>query len=144
MKEIPIPIISEYQVLTYHTNKKRGEHLVIMCGITPKQEEALDNGETITVTKKDCIRNHGFVINPKQVYCYGEVDFSDDSKDKQHIEDFKFLDSLSAGGYPIDSFDYDKGILTGTWYDTWSPFTVCQLAHCHIGKPKRVAIFREK
>lgn len=130
--------------MSYHTNKKRGEHLVVMVGITPKQEEALDNGETITVTKKDHLRSFDFVISPKQVYCYGEVDFSNDSEDKKHIEDFKFLDNLGAGGYPIDSFNYDKGVFIGGWYNTWNPFVVCQLAHCYIGKPKRVAIFREK
>ena len=81
---------------------------------------------------------YGFYFTdlPYKAISYGEI-FKIIRKD-----DFNFLNTLDFGGYPISTFDYDKGVFTGSWHATWHPFVVCQLMHAHLGKPDRVCIFR--
>ena len=125
--------------MSYHTNRKRGERPVIITAISEEEEKLLDDNKTITI-KRDNIK---FTVSKKNIYGYGHIDFSDNSEDKEDIEWFNILNNLDFKGYPIDTFDYDKGIFTGSWYSTWSPFVVCQLMHAYLGKPDRVCIFRK-
>lgn len=125
--------------MSYHINKKQGERPVIITAITEEEESLIDDNKTITIKRN----NSKFVISKKNIYGYGHIDFSNDSEDREDIDNFKFLDNLDSNGYPIDTFDYDKGIFTGGWYSTWSPFIVCQLMHAYLGKPDRVCIFKK-
>ena len=124
--------------MSYHTNKKIGESPVIITPISEEEEKLIDDNKTITI-ERDNIK---FAVSKKNIYGYGHIDFSNNSKDREDIDNFNFLNNLDFGGYPIDAFDYDKGVFTGNWYATWSPFVVCQLMHAHLGKPNRVCIFR--
>lgn len=125
--------------MSYHTNAKRGEKPVIITAISEEEENLIDDNQTITIERD----NQKFAVSKKNIYGYGHIDFSNSSEDREDIDNFKFLDNLDFGGYPIDTFDYDKGVFTGGWYATWSPFIVCQLMHAHLGKPDRVCIFRK-
>ena len=125
--------------MSYHTNRKRGERPVIITAISEEEEKLLDDNKTITIERD----NAKFAISKKNIYGYGHIDFSNSSDDREDVDNFNFLDNLDFGGYPIDSFDYDRGIFTGGWYSTWHPFVVCQLMHAYLGKPERVCIFRK-
>lgn len=125
--------------MSYHTNKKRGERPVIITAISEEEEKRIDDNETITIERDKA----KFTVSKKNIYGYGHIDFSNNSNDKEDINHFNFLDTLDFGGYPINVIDYDKGIFTGSWYATWSPFNVCQLMHAYLGKPERVCIFRK-
>lgn len=124
--------------MSYHTNRKRGERPVIMTAITEEEEKLIDEDKTITIKRG----NTKFTVSKKNIYGYGHIDFSDNSDDREDVDDFNFLNTLDFGGYPISTFDYDKGVFTGSWHATWHPFVVCQLMHAHLGKPDRVCIFR--
>ena len=125
--------------MSYHTNHKGGERPVIMTAITEEEEKLIDEDKTITIKRG----NTKFTVSKKNIYGYGHIDFSNNSDDREDVDNFNFLDNLDSSGYPIDSIDYDKGVFTGRWYATWHPFVVCQLMHAYLGKPERVCIFRK-
>lgn len=142
-----IPTIGEFQTLTYHTSKKAkgiNSRVVLMSYLTEAEEKQLDDGNRITIIRKDVEGHpHKFVVSPKSTYGYGEVDLHNGSDDADLIDKFKFLENLDFGGYPIPTFNYNESTLLGSWYATWSPLVVCQYAHCKLGKPKRIIIFKK-
>ena len=142
-----IPTIGEFQTLTYHTSRKSkviNSRTVLMSYLTEDEEKQLDAGNIITITRKDVEGHpHKFKVSSKSTYGYGEVDLHNGSDDANLVDRFKFLENLDFGGYPIPAFNYNESILLGRWYATWSPLTVCRYAHCKLGKPKRIIIFRK-
>ena len=75
-----------------------------MTAITEEEEKLIDDNKTITI-KRD---NTKFTISKKNIYGYGHIDFSNNSDDREDVDNFNFLDSLDSSGYPIAAFDYDK------------------------------------
>lgn len=143
----PIPVLGEFQTLTYHTNKKKAgiaSRTVLMSYLTEEEEKALDEGNKVKLIRKDLNgKEYKFVVSTKSTFGYGEVNLNNGSDDAELVDKFKILENLDFCGYPIPVFDYHHSELLGGWFATWSPLTVCQYAHCKLGKPKRIIIFRK-
>ena len=89
-----------------------------------------------------------FSVQMKDVYCYGEVDFTDkDTLDK--INDFKFLDHLEAvGAHVYSNYDYETHSCSSPkeyclWTETWHPAVLAKMAHGYLGKPQRILLFNQ-
>lgn len=115
--------------------------------ITPKEEDELDKGKTITI-KRD---NIFYTIDPKSIFCYGEIDFHTSSYDYWTIEDFDWLKHVDDSVAIPSRLNYDESTAycrkrsnTCTWFDTFSSAAIAQYLHCRIGKPKRTLIFLKK
>ena len=133
----------EIYTISSHIEGKKGT-TVVMTSITEDEEKELDKGNTI------CVLRGGFkvTINPDDIYCYGIIDFHDDSEDMDIMADFDWLSHLRFGGvYVPANYDYDKhcaysDINVARRYDTFRPEIVAQYVHGIIGKPERTVIFR--
>ena len=118
----------------------------IMTYLTKEEEVKLDNKETIEIDRG--IRH--FTINPRDVYCYGEIDFHNGSDDYKELAKMKFLNHLCFCGVWLEAnYDYDKHccyspIKRKQWYDTTRPEVLSQYTHGILGKPKRCIIFSHK
>lgn len=118
----------------------------IMTYLTKEEEIALDNKETIEIDRG--FRH--FIISPRDVYCYGEIDFHDGSDDYKELAKMKFLNHLCFCGVWIEAnYDYDKHccyspIKRKQWYDTTRPEVLAQYTHGILGKPRRCVIFSHK
>ena len=138
-----MPIKQTFAVMSSHIIDKGNSLSVIMTHITQEEEELLD-------AKKEIIINRGdrtFVLDQSNLYCYGSIEFNNNSKDLDTIEQFPFLDYLGPVGIRIPS-DYDYNthtcrspINSYRTTETWNPVDVCQYAHGYLGKPEKVAIF---
>lgn len=118
----------------------------IMTYLTKEEEVALDNKETIEITRGF----RKFRIAPRDVYCYGEIDFHTGSEDYKELTKLKFLSHLCFCGIWIEAnYDYDKHccyspIKRKQWYDTTRPEVLSQYTHGILGKPRRCVIFTHK
>lgn len=118
----------------------------IMTYLTKEEEVKLDNKETIEIDRG--FRH--FTISPRDVYCYGEIDFHNGSDDYKELAKMKFLNHLCFCGVWIEAnYDYDKHccyspIKRKQWYDTTRPEVLSQYTHGILGKPKRCIIFSHK
>ena len=117
---------------------------VIMAGITEEQEKDLDNGKIITIdTKLGC-----FDVDPDMCYCYGELDLSPNSKDINRIYEAHWFDNYDINIHLVSEYDYathsvKSDIRGGRWYESSNPKDYIPYLHGCIGKPKRIAIFKE-
>ena len=117
-----------------------------MIPIDENEEMLIDN-----IDKKILNFNRGdrtFSVQMKDIYCYGEVDFTDkDTLDK--INDFKFLDYLEEAGVRICSnYDYETHSCSSPkryclWTETWHSAVLAKIAHGYLGKPKRILLFNQ-
>lgn len=116
-----------------------------MTSITKEEEEQLDNNESIHIKRG----GFEFNIEPNDVFCYGHIDFHDNSADMDVISGFKWLNHLVFRGVIVPAnYDYEKhcaysDIKTYRYYDTMKPEVVAQYAHGCIGKPERTIIFKQ-
>lgn len=117
-----------------------------MIPISEQEEKSIDNirDSTLKFQRGDI----SFSVRMKDIYCYGEVNFTD-REDLNQIDSFDFLDHLGASGIPIWSqYDYEthscktpkKRLL---WTETWHPSVVAQMAHGYLGKPQRILLFNK-
>lgn len=117
-----------------------------MIPISEQEEKRIDNikDSTLKFQRGDM----SFSVKMRDIYCYGEVDFTD-KEDLNQIDSFDFLDHLGARGiYIWSQYDYkthscrtpNKRIL---WTETWSPSVVAQIAHGCLGKPQRILLFND-
>lgn len=115
-----------------------------MTHITENEEKALDNNETISITRGSCT----FKIPKNKVYAYGEIDFNKGSDDYNTLADMNWFDRMELHGVDILSrYNYKHNTALsdrkgGRWYDTTRPELVCQFKHGQLGKPKRTIIFK--
>lgn len=141
-KIVPCPTRNDYYLVAYHTKFKR--HLaIIMAPLTEKQEEILDNGESIDIK----IENTTVSIDADSVYCYGEVDFSPASEDCELIATFDWFDITDKVFYLPSDYNYKEHTATSIkhnvkYYDTKDCKKVARYCHGCLGKPKRVVIFK--
>lgn len=117
-----------------------------MIPINEKEEKDIDN-----IGKHTLIFHRGdksFTVSMKDIYCYGEVDFTDDDIMNQ-IDNFGFLNYLEDMGIHIYArYDYQTHTCRSPkkhclWSETWSPAKLTQMAHGYLGKPKRILLFNE-
>lgn len=118
----------------------------IMTYITEEEEKQLDNKKIIEIERGSRL----FQIAPRDVYCYGEIDYHNGTEDYNELAKLKFLNHLSLCGIWIKAdYDYEhhvcySSIKKPTWYDTTRPEVLSQYTHGILGKPKRSIIFSHK
>lgn len=145
MYQIPLPIYPNYHILSRNKSgilKKE----IIMIPIDEKEEEEIDNiGDEMLVFHRG---NRSFSISMRNIYCYGEVDFTNQETVNQ-INAFKFLDYLGIVGVHIYSrYDYKTHSCSSPkrhclWTETWNPAELAKMAHGYLGKPKRILLFNQ-
>lgn len=118
----------------------------IMTYLTKDEEVDIDNKKTITIQRG----SREFTISPRDIYCYGEIDFNTGSDDYKELAKLKFLNHLCFCGVWIEAnYDYKNHccyspIKRKQWYDTTRPEIVAQYTHGILGKPKRCIIFNHR
>ena len=142
---IKLPVREDYYSLVSKKLLDRRTESVVMTYITEEEEEVIDAGKTITIKRS----NLSFTIKPSNIYCYGEIDFSNNSEDMDIISTFTWLDHLLIRGVCIPSnYNYDKHECISRnkqpmWYDTTKCEVLAKYVHGCLGKPKRTLIFRQ-
>lgn len=143
---IELPVVAQCMTICSHIDKI-SHFAVNITYITQEEEEQLDNGDTIII-KRDGIH---YTIDPKSIFCYGEIDFHTSSDDYLTIEDFDWLKHADNSFIIPSRLNYDNGTAFHrsrnrpyTWIDTFNSAAVAQYLHCKIGKPKRTLIFIKK
>jgi len=146
MIEIKLPVYRECMSIVTHSNKVR-KASINLAGITEEQELALDNKQSIELRKDGII----YTVNYKDVYCYGEIDFSNSSTDLDEFCDFEWQFENTKPCYLPAYYNYDKHcayaktIKSAPIYtETFDNATIAQWVHGCIGKPKRCVIFLDK
>lgn len=138
-----MPIFPNYYILTSRTDINE-KFQIIISYLTDEEEKRLDDGESITITRGSLKAP----IDSHNVYCYGEVDFSKDSKDLEQIAIFNFLSHLNFTGARIPSdYDYEthtchSPIPFYRYTETWRPEVLTRYAHACINKPSKIVLFR--
>lgn len=125
--------------------EKNGTTRVTMLEITEEQEASLINNENVTITINDMI----YTINPNLCYIYGEVDFSPNSAMLNEITKYNWFERYYVRHFIPSKYDYKthtivSNIKGGRWFDTDNIKTYLPFLYACIGKPKRVAIFKEE
>lgn len=139
-----MPIIPDYQTLICRTINSKEQHSVIMAPISEQEEAKFEKYGVINLKRG----NLKFIIEAKDVYCYGEIDFSNGSDDMETIASFNWLDFMIERGVSVPAnYHYeDHSCLTDgddyKTYDTTKPEVVAKYKHGVLGKPARVIIFR--
>ena len=120
--------------------------LTVMIPIDEEEEKLIDNiDKSVLIFTRG---NRTFSVSMRDIYCYGEVDFEDKDTLNQ-ISEFKFLDYLGEVGVPIYSrYDYKTHSCSSSkqhclWMETWNPAELAKIAHCYLGKPKRILLFNQ-
>lgn len=117
---------------------------VVMIGITEEQEKQLDNNKIVTInTDRGC-----FTIDPKFCYAYGDLDLSPNSDDINKIAKANWFENFLVNIHVVSTYDYNTHTVTsdirgGRWFDTYDIKVYLPYLYGCIGKPKRVAIFKE-
>lgn len=116
---------------------------VYMEAITEQEEKQIDssvkrNGRLLFK------HSSGKVVEGKDIYLYGEVDFNNDD-DISQIEKFNLTDN--NGNYMYSNFDYDNGTFTTInrvvkSFPTWDCVKWFMYCYCLIGKPQRIIVYR--
>lgn len=144
MKEIKMPVNTDYQILSTG-DSKFGKRTVYMTYLEKDDEDKLDNNRRIRIRRGD----KNFNIEPKDVLCYGEVNFANGSSDMAIISNFTFiLDKKEHGEFMYSDYNYDthtcvkrdghKGLM---WYETWNAAKVAKYHHAALGKPSNIVMF---
>lgn len=142
---IPLPTCQNYRILCSNIMGCT-TRVTIMIPISEQEEKSIDNIRDSTLRFKR--GDTSFSVRMKDIYCYGEVDFTS-KEDLNQIDSFNFLDYLGISGIHILSkYDYkthsckapNKRLL---WTETWRPSVIAQMAHGYLGKPQRVLLFNK-
>ena len=145
MYHISLPIFPHYHILNSNKSSARIKS-TIMIPIDKDEELLIDN-----INEQTLYFNRGnrtFSVKMENIYCYGEVDFTDkDTLDK--INDFKFLSYLEEVGVHIYSnYNYETHSCSSPkihclWTETWNPAVLAKMAHGYLGKPQRILLFNQ-
>lgn len=141
-KQIQLPIRKDYYDITSFI-RKGYRVAVVMTSLTEKEELAIDDGKTIQLDRGNCT----FYVGPKDVYCYGEINFHNHSEDMDVISEFPWFNTYEDHGVCIPArYNYETHTAKTEnklqWFDTTRPERIAQYAHGFIGKPKRTIIFK--
>ena len=133
-------------VILCHSELIKGKpSSVIMQAITESQEQRIDNapkyfGE-IRYEREDKT-----IIPAKDIYLYGEVDFSN-KDDVEYIKKFDLIDKGDNSNWIYSNFDYDKGCCTTIdghlkGSPTWDCIKWFKFCYILLGKPKRIIVYK--
>lgn len=142
---IEMPLENDYHILTRYKSDKDKVIIIYMTYISQDEEFILDKQEELNITRG----NREFIIKPREVYCYGNVNLNTNSTDYNIIDGFDFLNYLSWAGLKIVSnYTYKTHKCSSPhskplWTETWSPAEIAQYAHACLNKPERIVLFKE-
>lgn len=142
---IKLPIREDYYSLIGKKNASKQTESVVMTYITEAEENAIDKGKAITIKRGNLV----FTVKPNNIYCYGKIDFDNDSEDMDIISTFPWLEHLTIRGVCVPSnYNYERHECISInkrpmWYDTTKCEVYVKYAHAHLGKPERTLIFRQ-
>lgn len=145
MYQIPLPSSRTYHILNKYITKNSIK-ATFMIAISEKEEAEIDNIDKNTIQFHR--GNKTFNVTKKDIYCYGEIDFDDESTLNQ-INDFTFLNYLDEVGVPIPSnYDYKTHSCTSPkrnylWAESWDTLELTKMAHGYLGKPQRILLFNQ-
>lgn len=126
------------------TDCVRGKNIcVYMEAITEQEEKQIDS----SVKRHGRLlfkHSNGNIVEGKDIYLYGKVDFDND-EDVSQIERFNLIDD--DGDYMYSNFDYDSGTFTtinrvAKSFPTWDCVKWFMYCYCLIGKPQRIIVYR--
>lgn len=144
MNIIQMPIDPTYKVISHRENINKTE-IFIITGITESEYHKLKKLIPLNITRG----NAEFNIDPDEVFCFGEIDFSEGSEDSVELDTFNWLDHLVAKGVTIPAnYNYEKHQCTSPiskylMSETVRISTLCRYLHGCLGKPQFTVIFRE-
>lgn len=120
--------------------------IVIMEAITEEEEQRIDKAPKYYGEIRH-VRSDNYIIHAKDIYLYGEVDFSN-KEDIKNIERFKLIDDdYNACNWIYTNFDFDKGCFTtidevAKGAPTWNALRWFMYNYVLIGKPQRVIVYK--
>ena len=111
----------------------------VMREITDKQEQELDDLESINIDNK--------VVTKEDIYCYGQIDVNNE-EDINYIKKFNII-NLDSENSIHSGYDYEKGEVVienniAKKHSTWNPIEWFKYNYLLIGKPKRIIIYKCK
>lgn len=117
---------------------------IVMIGISEEQEKKLINNENVVIETD----RGTFNISPDFCYAYGEIDLSPNSPDIIKLYEGNPFDNLNIRISVPAEYEYENHCIIsstrgGTWYNTSNIKDYLPYLHGCIGKPKRIAIFKE-
>lgn len=144
MWEIHCKILKDFLILDRNKDKVVTK-TIILTYITKEEEDFIDNMDKLPLVIKR--GDYSFSIKPNQIYCYGEVDLTNGSKDLEQIREFDFC-TRDYSGYKLSSnYNYKKHCALSPlkhkelWTETWDSGRIVQYAHGCLGKPERICLF---
>lgn len=117
---------------------------IVMIGISEEQEKKLINNENVVIETD----RGTFNISPDFCYVYGELDLSPNSSDIIKLQEGNPFNNLNVKISVPAEYEYENHCIVsstrgGTWYNTSDIKDYLPYLHGCIGKPKRIAIFKE-
>lgn len=143
LKMIPLVKNLPYYTLIYRTDKLSSPNMY-MTSINQQEEELLESGETIHITRG----NEVFDISTSDITIYGEIDFKPDSDDMVTIKKYNWFSHLVLCGFIMPAkYDYEHHCAYSDLdvYRTTESFRteeILQYVHGMLGKPERIVIFK--
>lgn len=146
IKNYQFPIKQYREICVVYSNFDRyaGITAVLLTYLTEEEEQELEEKQVITITRK----NKEYTIYNRSIYCFGDVDFSNNSDDYCDIAELNILSNLTFSGIRIPAnYDYGNNSVTSNtnyvkWYDTVYIEDIIQYCHGLLGKPKKVLLFK--
>ena len=147
MKTIQLPIMEEMSVICSHI--KGHERLtILMDAISDAELSKIRRGESIY--RKFGINKDVIVeIKEDDIYCFGNIDFTNGSEDMQNLDTFNWLDYLGIQGICIPAnYNYENNTCTTRnnrvieFTETFKPSRIAQFIHGRMNKPEKVVIFK--
>lgn len=115
---------------------------IVMVGISEEEELQLRQLKSIKVVRNKI----EFNIEPTQCFHIGEYDFTPNNPQLKETEDL--FTAYTIRHFIPTNWDYNTNTYVSTyklgkWYDTSNPVNFLPYLYASIGKPERVAIFKE-
>ena len=142
---VELPTRKDYFLLICLIRANSVKHLILSY-LTESEEKDLDNDGLVILKRPP---HKDILVDIKNVFCYGIVDFNKGSEDYEHISSIRALDTLTDLGISLPSrYDYNThsaDALSGRilHYDTFDFGEICQYAHGFLGKPERCILFEK-
>lgn len=136
-----VKVDKPYQIIMSPSDSNKN---IIMTYISEDEEKALDNDEVVKLKRG----KQTFTISRRNVYAYGEIDFTTGSEDYELLTEKNWFGNIELVGVLVPvGYDYKDNLIYnkvkgGTWYDTIRTEVICQFKHGQLGKPKRTVIFK--
>lgn len=116
---------------------------IIMTDIDEENLHKLEQEETITLVRGE----QTFTLDVNKCFCYGDFDFSPNSKDIKTLIDNNIFDNVNIrhfipSKYIFDTHSVQSDVRRGKWFDTDNIETYLPFLWGCIGKPKNLVIFK--